>query len=221
MHPAYEDDALRKLASADRAALSQRLDAVVSELDVGIGGGYEARQLFITVTAFASLVLIPWIVALATLLPPTHSVTHWRETWVGFDIVLALALAATAWLAFSDGRPSCWQPSSPGRCWRAKRGLTCSPLPPAGIVCSAGAARSSSLPWLRSCSTRFACISISVPITPRRRPLGGSSICSGTTAANFRASPPASRDCPYPRSSGERYTRGFALAASNRDMPPV
>ncbi|MGB9376029.1 MAG: hypothetical protein WCB04_00755 [Mycobacteriales bacterium] len=100
MHPAYEDDALRNLTSADRAALSQRLGVVVRELDAGVSGGDEARELFITVTAFASLLLIPWIIALAALLPATHSVSHWRATWVGFDIVLALALATTAWLAF-------------------------------------------------------------------------------------------------------------------------
>lgn len=100
MHSAYEDDALRGLTSADRADLSRRLIALESELGTGLGDSHRARELFITVTACASLVLIPWIALLPILLPATHAVSHWRGIWVGFDIVLALMLASTAWLAF-------------------------------------------------------------------------------------------------------------------------
>lgn len=99
MHPAYEDDALRELTAADRTDLSRRLMVIESELDTGPGGGHQARELFITITACASLILIPWIAVLPTLLPATHAVTHWRGVWVGFDIVLAILLACTAWLA--------------------------------------------------------------------------------------------------------------------------
>ena len=44
--------------------------------------------------------MIPWIV-LVTLTFPRHYVAgHWRLTWVGFDIILLAALAATAWFAW-------------------------------------------------------------------------------------------------------------------------
>lgn len=98
--PRYEDEALRQLTSADRADLSRRLTAIGTELDAGLTGGQRARELFITITASASLLLIPWIAVLPVLLPATHGVTHWRQVWVGFDIILALMLAATAVLAF-------------------------------------------------------------------------------------------------------------------------
>ena len=100
MHSAYEDDALRELTSADRADLSRRLMAIESELDTGLTGGHRARELFITITACASLVLVPWIAVLPILLPATHAVSNWRGVWIGFDIVLAIMLACTAWLAF-------------------------------------------------------------------------------------------------------------------------
>lgn len=99
MHPAYGDDALRGLTSADRTDLSRRLTVIERELDAGVGGGHQARELFITITACASLILIPWIAFLPTLLPATRAVSHWRAVWVGFDITLAVMLACTAYLA--------------------------------------------------------------------------------------------------------------------------
>ena len=100
MHYAYEDDVLRELTSAERADLSRRLVVLQTELDTVRTGGHEARELFITITACASLFLIPWIAVLPILLPTTRAVSHWRAIWVGFDILLAMMLAATAWLAF-------------------------------------------------------------------------------------------------------------------------
>ncbi len=47
-----------------------------------------------------ALVLVPWIVVLATRLPSTHAAPHWNLTWVGFDVALTLvlvAVAAAAW----------------------------------------------------------------------------------------------------------------------------
>jgi hypothetical protein len=99
MHAAYDDDALRELTAADRADLSRRLMIIENELEAGLAGGHEARELFITITACASLILVPWIAFLPSLLPATHAVTHWRQVWVGFDIVLAIMLACTAGLA--------------------------------------------------------------------------------------------------------------------------
>ncbi|HEY2043634.1 MAG TPA: hypothetical protein VGH11_13225 [Jatrophihabitans sp.] len=99
MHPAYEDDQLRRLTPEEREDLSRRVRAITSELDAGLTGDHRARELFITITAFACLLLVPWVVALAAFLPETHSITHWKATWVGFDIALAAMLGTTTVLA--------------------------------------------------------------------------------------------------------------------------
>jgi len=44
----------------------------------------------------AAAVLIPWSLFLAATLPAENLSRHYRLTWVGFDLVLALLLAVTA-----------------------------------------------------------------------------------------------------------------------------
>jgi hypothetical protein len=46
------------------------------------------------------LVMIPWIVYLALSLPEDYVAEQWRYAWVGFDVGLLAALAATAWFAW-------------------------------------------------------------------------------------------------------------------------
>ena len=54
--------------------------------------------------ALFSLILIPWTVYLAGSLPSEQVSTHYDAAWAGFDVMLMLALAATAYFAFR--RPS-------------------------------------------------------------------------------------------------------------------
>lgn len=49
------------------------------------------------ILAAAAVVLIPWAIALGQMLPSRHVADHWDAAWTGFDIILALALLATAW----------------------------------------------------------------------------------------------------------------------------
>ena len=49
------------------------------------------------ILALAAVVLIPWAIALGQMLPARHVADHWDAAWTGFDIILALALLATAW----------------------------------------------------------------------------------------------------------------------------
>ncbi|MET9912985.1 hypothetical protein ABZZ74_40505 [Streptomyces sp. NPDC006476] len=49
----------------------------------------------LTVCAVA---LVPWTVLLAATLPSGYQVHHWRVTWVGFDVLLVVAMASTALL---------------------------------------------------------------------------------------------------------------------------
>lgn len=44
--------------------------------------------------------LIPWIAFLALTLPRRYEAGNWRQTWVGFDVILLASLAATAYLGW-------------------------------------------------------------------------------------------------------------------------
>jgi hypothetical protein len=45
--------------------------------------------------AVVGVLLIPWALLLAYRLPARHTSHHWDLAWVGFDVALAAALAAT------------------------------------------------------------------------------------------------------------------------------
>jgi hypothetical protein len=55
------------------------------------------RRLVLTVTLISAVVLVPWTIWLSVSLPSVHRAREWRTAWVGFDIVLSVALLATAW----------------------------------------------------------------------------------------------------------------------------
>jgi len=50
--------------------------------------------------AAAAVLLIPWTVYLAVTLPRRDIDTHYRGAWVGFDILLVVAILLTAFYAF-------------------------------------------------------------------------------------------------------------------------
>lgn len=51
----------------------------------------------LTVCAVA---LVPWTVLLALTLPSGYKVHHWRVAWVGFDVLLLIAMASTVLLGW-------------------------------------------------------------------------------------------------------------------------
>ena len=50
--------------------------------------------------ALVAVALVPWTLYLTFTLPSRHVTFHYDLAWVGFDIALAAAFAATAWAAF-------------------------------------------------------------------------------------------------------------------------
>src|SRR5262245_27176812 len=44
--------------------------------------------------------LVPWTVVIALTLPAEHQVHQWRIAWAGFDVLLIVSLAATAFLGW-------------------------------------------------------------------------------------------------------------------------
>ncbi len=83
------------MSPSERADLARRLARLVP----APRADEHARRRFVVVVTTASLLMIPWVAALAWTLPPRYLAGHWRATWVGFDLVLAAALALTAWAA--------------------------------------------------------------------------------------------------------------------------
>jgi hypothetical protein len=67
--------------------------------------GEGSRRLIAACFAVAAVVLVPWIVALGFVLPATHRSSHWNLAWVGFDVMLGVALAS---VALSAWRRSPW-----------------------------------------------------------------------------------------------------------------
>jgi hypothetical protein len=54
--------------------------------------------------AICAVALIPWMIVLGFTLPGRYEVNHWEPTWVGFDAILVLGFASTAW-AIRQQRP--------------------------------------------------------------------------------------------------------------------
>ena len=94
---------LRELSPAERRQLAHSL-AVIDYphplLELNFRRGRKIGLLF---SIIACTVLVGWIIVLVLTLNRDYTATHWRLAWVGFDIVLLAAFAATGW-AFWRGR---------------------------------------------------------------------------------------------------------------------
>jgi hypothetical protein len=94
---------LRELSPAERRQLAHSL-AVIDYphplLELNLRRGRKIGLLF---SIIACTVLVGWIIVLVLTLNRDYTATHWRLAWVGFDIVLLAAFAATGW-AFWRGR---------------------------------------------------------------------------------------------------------------------
>ncbi|MFG2041146.1 hypothetical protein [Dactylosporangium sp. NPDC048998] len=94
------DADLRLMSPEERADLARRLAALAPPVTRRSSGTAErVRRRFVIVVGVASVLMVPWVVGLSLTLPPRYLAGHWRATWVGFDLVLAAALALTAWAA--------------------------------------------------------------------------------------------------------------------------
>lgn len=60
------------------------------------------RRVALLIFMGSCVVLAGWIVVLMVTLPRHYTAGHWRGAWVGFDIALLAAFAATAWSAWRE-----------------------------------------------------------------------------------------------------------------------
>lgn len=96
---------LLDLSPAERRRLAHSLAALdyphpVTGLNLDLD---RRRRLAVLFSIICCVVLAGWIVVLVLTLHRSYTTTHWRMAWVGFDIVLLAAFAATGW-AFWRGR---------------------------------------------------------------------------------------------------------------------
>jgi hypothetical protein len=94
---------LRELSPAERRQLARTLAAI--DYPHPMLGLYlnRGRRVGALVSIISCTVLVGWIIILALTLHRSFHAEHWRAAWVGFDIILLLAFAATGW-AFWRGR---------------------------------------------------------------------------------------------------------------------
>jgi hypothetical protein len=94
---------LRGMSPNERRKLARSLTTV--DYPHPLLGIYVARGrlLGVLVSIVACAVLIGWIIVLGLTLHRSFHTQHWKGAWVGFDIILLFAFAATGW-AFWRGR---------------------------------------------------------------------------------------------------------------------
>jgi hypothetical protein len=95
----YDEEELRRMSPQER----QRLRRVLAELeaqDLASRSRDRRRAVILAVIITCCLVLAVWIGLLAVTLPGYYRSGGWRGAWVGFDIALLLAFAATGWASW-------------------------------------------------------------------------------------------------------------------------
>ncbi|HUZ36846.1 MAG TPA: hypothetical protein VMV17_10995 [Streptosporangiaceae bacterium] len=91
---------LRQLSRPERARLARDLAEVDEHVLARAARGKWRRRLLIVATLVCALILAAWIGVLAVTLPWRYRAGGWSAAWVGFDVVLLLVFAATAWAAW-------------------------------------------------------------------------------------------------------------------------
>lgn len=87
------------LGEHDRRLLACWLSDCSAQPTLGRPAQRRRKRVLLTVTVCA-IVLVPWVAYLAIDLPEVHRAREWRVAWVGFDVALILAFAATAWFGW-------------------------------------------------------------------------------------------------------------------------
>jgi hypothetical protein len=93
------DAQIAAMSPAERRELIHRLERPIGDL-MPPSELERIRRIRLYVMIGATIALVPWIVYLAFTLPEKYIAHHWQATWVGFDILLLLFIAATALLGY-------------------------------------------------------------------------------------------------------------------------
>jgi hypothetical protein len=96
-------DELRQMSPGERSELSRALatlDGPAPPAEADLPGGPRRRALGLAAIVGCCVVLAAWTAVLALTLPRYYRSGGWRGAWVGFDIVLLVTFAVTAWAAW-------------------------------------------------------------------------------------------------------------------------
>lgn len=93
------DAQIAALAPDQRRELISRLERPLSDL-IDPAFIERLRRIRLGLMVGGSIAMIPWLVFLALTLPQDYVAHNWSVTWVGFDILLAVFMLATAVLGY-------------------------------------------------------------------------------------------------------------------------
>ena len=93
----------RRLGSAEGrqwSDVTHRPSRTRRQCPAGESGAEARRATLAWLYTAAAVILLPWIVFLAVTLPRRQFDLHYRAAWVGFDLLLVVAITRTAYMAF-------------------------------------------------------------------------------------------------------------------------
>jgi hypothetical protein len=96
----FDAERLREMSQAERLALMRALADLERSGTVADPAARRRRALVLAAVIVCCVVLAAWIGVLAVTLPPYYRTGAWRGAWVGFDLALLAAFAATGWAAW-------------------------------------------------------------------------------------------------------------------------
>jgi len=99
MNEVFDADELAKLSPAERRLLMHQLVAVERRAGAAPGTSWKWDAILVVIVV-SCIILAAWTGYLAVTLPRFYRTGSWRGAWVGFDIALLAAFAATGWAAW-------------------------------------------------------------------------------------------------------------------------
>jgi hypothetical protein len=93
---------LRRMSPDERRQLARLLASIDEPHVLRDHRAVLRRRLSLLLFMGSCVVLAAWIAVLMLTLPKHYTAGHWRGAWVGFDMALLGAFAATAWAAWRE-----------------------------------------------------------------------------------------------------------------------
>jgi hypothetical protein len=131
-----DEDDLRRMSREERRQLARLLASIDEPHVLRDNRARWRRRFALLLTMGSCVVLAGWIAVLMLTLPKHYTAGHWRGAWVGFDLALLGAFAATAWAAWRErqaliilltvtGTLLCCDAATSGRAWRRRPWPSC------------------------------------------------------------------------------------------------
>jgi hypothetical protein len=93
---------LRGMSREERRELARLLASIDEPHVLRDNRSRWRRRVALLLSMGSCVVLAGWIAVLMLTLPKHYTAGHWRGAWVGFDLALLMAFAATAWAAWRE-----------------------------------------------------------------------------------------------------------------------